>query len=959
MTSKNQKIVYSKLILFCLTLGSLFIPYEAAANLKFSFANSSNDYIQLLEDLIDHINEDIILSDNDFAENHDAILQNIEILNSDFESIEKSFQLIEIFEEKIGPIFTTNNTRNGFNKAYGSDGLNIHRNVLLIYQGLIDFAFTEELLSNNRAFYEGRFFKSSSYFPGPAEGPSNQDHIEYASVKCDYLLGSGTQPWATIGNPNVVRPTGCYLAPGSIAEITVPSELVNKGLKIRVGAHFWDLENKSRYKRMDRVSILFDINSEKLEIAHPLGGGIYLEIPIGINEGIVELSLRNVIRAPFFSKKSFDETSLTEWQETERHHMAPWADFETDRFMMQVPTSWVYAFDDPLSLLENWDKSMDVVSDLLGRPRVVDRHKNYLQFDVIIRGSAYHPGYPMSNTPYDPNANYNGTPNHNILKGPQFGQDIHFHELGHEVAISKFVGEVEAIVNFLYVPVLNKCFGYSLGEAFSMSFGPSYNFHTTKDNTTKTRLVSDTFHEGLARNTCNCTKDEVRYQHRGYAHYVDIVELFGWEALEIFWQAESDAADMGMPFPVNNQSQDDRIFRMSKAAGFDLRPLFHFWGIHPNNQELLAQQMTDHDLKLPMSIKEKLHTYKNLIPIDYEEFVEFGNELYPDFLNYGGDQYDFGAGWYQQTAQTYDEERAEKIVQALSDIILFYYGTDCFELDMFEITDFNFSNHYCRSDEIILLPEQSNNGISGQWMPTEIDLTQTGEFQYTFYPNLDECTVENSVIIEVEEVIVNIDGDGVLCPGETTILSADSGFLSYTWGQNGLVISNEESVEIDQEGPVQLIVESQNGCEGEANIEIMVQDEIVVELLNNEYVVSGGTAPYQITVDTIDNVVTVLVLDDNGCEKSVDFILSNSDDTSLSEFRIYPNPVTDELIIVMDDNINQVESIKITSLDGKYLDIVPLTKTRINVSSYAEGIYLLQIQLKSNTMLIKRFQKID
>ena len=185
----------------------------------------------------------------------------------------------------------------------------------------------------------------------------------------------------------------------------------------------------------------------------------------------------------------------------------------------------------------------------------------------------------------------------------------------------------------------------------------------------------------------------MRYQHRGYAHYVDIVELFGWEALEIFWQAESDAADMGMPFPVNNQSQDDRIFRMSKAAGFDLRPLFHFWGIHPNNQELLAQQMTDHDLKLPMSIKEKLHTYKNLIPIDYEEFVEFGNELYPDFLNYGGDQYDFGAGWYQQTAQTYDEERAEKIVQALSDIILFYYGTDCFELDMFEITDFNFSNH--------------------------------------------------------------------------------------------------------------------------------------------------------------------------------------------------------------------------------------------------------------------------
>jgi PKD repeat protein len=489
------------------------------------------------------------------------------------------------------------------------------------------------------------------------------------------MLASGSQPWANIGNENVVRPTGCYLAPGSIGEVTVPQALLDKGIKIRVGAHYWNLDNKSTYKRLDRVSIVYDVNELTTLIANPLGGGIYLEVPLGVDEGLVEITFKNVVRSPFFSQKSFHQTTLDEWLTIERNHPAPWADFETDKFMMQVPTGWIYNFDDPQSLLEEWDKSMDIVSDLLGRPKVADRHKNYLQFDVVIRGGAYHPGYPMSNTPYNPNATFNGLPQHAILNGPQYGQDVHFHELGHEVAISKFAGETEATVNLLYVPVLNKGYGFSLNEAFYLSFADYWPYlPSTRDNITRTRLISDTFHEGQERNICNCTKNEVRYQHRGYAHYVDIAELFGWEALESFWQSESDAADVGTPFPVNDQDKDDRIFRMSQAAGVDLRPLFHFWGIHPENQDELAQRMADNDLELSDVIKCRLHEYRQLIPADYDAFVAFTEELYPDFLNYSGTNFDYGAGWFYVTAQTYDEAKANKIDQALTDILTLYYG---------------------------------------------------------------------------------------------------------------------------------------------------------------------------------------------------------------------------------------------------------------------------------------------
>ena len=853
---------------------------------------SPDVYKDIINSLIDHINGDDLLTDSDFINNNDLLDQNMVALSTDMESISKSFELIELFEDTYGALFTTSNTQNGFNRQYTADGLNLHRNIISIHQGLIDHSYTKEWLLDNSNLLEGKIFQTSQYFPGFVDAPEDTDVIENATVKCSYLLASGSQAWANIGNPNVVRPTGCYLAPGSIAEITVPESLIGKGIKIRVGAHFWNLENKNSYKRLDRVSITYDVNEVKIKIAHPLGGGIYMEIPLGVDEGLLGIELKNVVRSPFYSKKTFHETSLSDWLEVERKHTAPWTDFETDKFMMQVPTSWIYEFEDPKTLLEAWDKSMDAVSDLLGRPRITDRHKNYLQFDVVIRGNAYHPEYPMSNTPYNPNASTDGLPQHKILEGPQFDQDIHFHELGHEVAISKFVGETEALVNFLYVPVLNKCFDYSLDEAFQKSFGPSYNYTSTKDNTIRTRLVADTFDEGLPRNTCGCTKNEVRYQHRGYAHYVDIVDLFGWEALEKFWKSESDAADAGMPFPVNNQPQDDRIFRMSQAAGVDLRPLFHFWGIHPNNQEELAQRMQDNNLTLPMSIKAKLHQYRNLIPSNNEFFVEFGNELYPNFLDYSGNQFDFGAGWYQTAAETFDEAKASEIEQALSDIIIFYYGSDCFELEEFLTPEFSIPTQYCKGNELNILPTTSDNGINGSWSSIEIDASEIGLFEYTFLPDLDQCSEESSLIIEVNNTTASIIGSTALCNGSTTTLTTAPIHETYSWVLDGLVMSESQSVDISQAGVLILLVTDDNGCQAESEVLIEVfgpmdiSVEVTAPVCYGDYGSaiftssdeSGDDYTYSIDGDSLTSgIYDVVVTDDLGCTASFVFEVTQPD----------------------------------------------------------------------------------
>ena len=1024
MSRCNQAISILLFVLCSVCLAPISEIYSKASEYNTVIPyNSPEDYKEVIDALMSHIDGTISLSDEELENNHDILLANLDVLSYDIESIRMSFDLIQQFEDSIGPLFTTNNTRNGINRAYAADGLNLHRNLILVHQGLIDHSYSEDILTNFPDELNGKYYLSSSYFPGAVNPPQDSNVLETTTIRCSYMLAGGSQPWREIGNDNVVRPTGCYLAPGSIAEITVPESMVDKGIKVRVGAHFWDLQGKNNYKRLDRVGILYEINDTKVKIAHPLGGGIYIEIPLGIDEGLQDITLQNVVRAPFFSMKSFDETTLEEWQNIERNHPAPWADFETDKFMMQVPTSWIYAFDDPESLLKDWDKSMDAVSDLLGRPRVTDRHKNYLQFDVIIRGSAYHPGYPMSNTPYNPNSATDGTPNHNILRGPQYGQDIHFHELGHEVAITKFAGEVEAIVNFLYVPVLNRCFDTPLGEAFARSFGPSYGFNTNKDDITRTRLVANSFHEGVPRNICGCTQNEVRYQHRGYAHYVDIVELYGWEALETFWQSESDAADMGNPYPVNNQEQDDRIFRMSLAAGVDLRPLFHFWGIHPNDHDALVERMNEHGLELPMDIKAKLHHYRSLIPMNYDEFVAFGNDLYPDFLNYSGSQFDFGEGWYQQTAEIYDDVRAQEIVQRLSDIIIYYYGTDCFEENEFINSVLSIPTEYCVSDELIMLPDSSENGIQGSWFPPSIDVSEAGVFEYVFKPQLDQCSEGGTVLIEVFEAEVNISGDSEFCNGESTELTSDNSYTSYSWQLNGLQVGSLNTITIDEGGVVHLIAIDENGCEAEDQIivtelpsievdivvddvdcygdyggadfeannpngndyeysmtgdmllagsytvtvtdgfgcsdvfdfEVIQPDSLVIEdIVDGFAVITGGVLPYQdVLYDTLDNVITVTVIDYLGCMASAEFMLTNVNELAESQIKIYPNPALDLVRIDMVEALD-INSLRLLGIDGRLVKEYSRFQSTLNVSDVVNGVYLLQIQTNEGDLLLSK-----
>jgi hypothetical protein len=595
-----------------------------------------------------------------------AIQANIKFVGEDPDLLQEAFDLIEAFETTQGALFLSEHTKRGFSRVDEGD-LALERAIFNIQQGLIDYAYTPENLQQHRQVFEQALFQTSAYFPGAVAPPEDPERVYSVRINASQPSEWGS-PVSGRGDP-ARRPTGCYLAPGSVAELVVPSAMVGKGFSVRVGAHSWDLQRKPIIKRLDRVSLLFPITSERTLIANPLGGGIYIEVPYEAELGGVEISLRNVVRSPLFVATKVNVSSLQQWNQVERKHLAPWADFETDKFMMQVPSAWIRTLNDPKSLMRDWDQAMDAVSELFGYPLVRSKTVLYLQVDVTMRGNANYPGYPQSNYPYNPHQPEQCR-HQWMIHGPQYANWTVFHEVGHSQLCSKFRGEVEALVNLPHVAVMNRKFGWSLDAAFGDSVGNMK--HLTMEDIAAMWMVTENFRQGRPMNISNRPGDEVKYQHRGYAKYVEIANLFGWDVLQRFWHAENENWKPGDQVPQNADPTDDRILRLSEAAGVDLTPLIHFWGVQPEHPEALAKALRRANLPASPIIRQRLKHYMLAIPMDNAAFRAHAKCIYPQGLKNPRSPF-YGTGWYREWLPKYNEAHGEAARQALQDIIDLYY----------------------------------------------------------------------------------------------------------------------------------------------------------------------------------------------------------------------------------------------------------------------------------------------
>lgn len=633
-----------------------------------SCPNACSMTLDALNDLHAHINGTITLNAGELTLIRNIFVQFPDCLAENESVILLCKSVVEDYDNQIGALFTTPNTQNGFSKnPVSAPGLEVERAMLALQQGIFDQVFTPEVYADYPQHIDGWKFNSCYSFPGYVNPPADSSASHSMLIRANFEDPDGMNPYYAInfeGMEHALRPTGLYLSPGSVVSVTVPDSLVGQDYWVRVGSHDWDLTERTRFMRLDRISRRFSIDSTTIEVFNPLGGAISILVPYGADDGIVEVSVRNGVEAPFFSLKSFYETPDFN---AELSKPGPWAVFETDNVMYTIPKHSIVPGEyDLKQTLQDWETALRGVNSILARQIIPDKHNMYMIADLDIRFGAYSIGYPMSNTPL----NYSDVPGPAyFINGPGPDDEVNFHETGHALAISKFSGEVEALVNFPYIMAMNYGLNTDLNEAVNYSFVPN-TFDI--DKTVTHRIVSNTF--GSERDISNTTTDEVRYQHRGYGHYFEIVNMLGWCPLRNFWKQEFIDFENGINHGINDQNIDGRIIRMSVAAQADLRPLFHVFGILPQDSIALQDTLAQIGILPSLTIYNRLQDYFDLIPKDKTEFINYALSVYPNLYTDGPTENpDYGVGWHYLKSLTYDAAEAQNLTDILQTIINLYY----------------------------------------------------------------------------------------------------------------------------------------------------------------------------------------------------------------------------------------------------------------------------------------------
>ncbi len=604
-----------------------------------------------LAKLTSHLNGTSVLTALQIREQHTLMATTMSALAGSEAMLGKAFALIDLYDAKRGALFNLGaQTGRGFENVPvrdkptsddSIDNFSIDRAIFALVQAIYDDIYVKpDVYKNYETFLKGKKFLTSNGFPGAVKNKAISSNYS-TQINASVPKYFGVVP--RFANVDARRPTGYFLQAGDTGSVTVPQSFVDrKGYKILVGAHTSDKSAVNDVHRPYLMHMEFPITATTTKIYNPFGGGVYIIVPLGSADGVVTVGINNVVASPFFSNTSHRKTTPAEW-EIQRKNPGPMADFETDKFMLQVPTSFIFNYQNPGLLMAEWDKRMDAISSSHGQPLVSGNVKMFKQIDVFRDHDWYGAaGYPMSTDQYETYYDSTRTGNENawyLRTGPNFlNQDgtatggkefwatVDFHEYGHTLHVSMFseYTEYESIVNFPAVALYAKAVGQDIDTAFGNSHpGLLGGKPPTRILAAVDWMVTQKFRDGKTM-----TADEMSYQFRGHAKYVDIVALFGWDSIGKFFKEEQDRAvflkverrpqfDDGFSqyyYGANNgQGTDSRIFRLSKAAGVDLRPLLHFWGVQPIDNGELAKRLIAEGLVPSRKIYERIELYRDNI----------------------------------------------------------------------------------------------------------------------------------------------------------------------------------------------------------------------------------------------------------------------------------------------------------------------------------------------------------
>ena len=381
---------------------------------------------------------------------------------------------------------------------------------------------------------------AASAFPGAV--PDNSEKVT-RTIEVD----TGVPEWHS---------TGLYAAPGQLISVKIPETAVSSGLSVRIGAHNDTIWEHESWKRIPDICKTFPLNKDLTNAANAFGGPVYIEVPEGCKSGSILITISNCVEAPYYI---LGKTSASEWLGSIRNRPAPWAELETKKVILTLPSTVVRDLEDPKSLMEFWDKVADACADLAGWPLNRVRPERYVP-DVQIGGLGYmHSGYPImthldiAEVEVDKDR---------MMKNGHGGVWGLFHEMGHNHQSGDwtFEGTGEVTVNLFTLYVFDKVCGTKPGEL--------------RDFTSegRTKMMKTYFAPGA---------DFTKWKNDPFLAllmYIQIQEAFGWDAYKKVFAEYRSLPNSQRP-KSDDEKRDQWLVRLSCTVGRNLGPFFQAWGV--------------------------------------------------------------------------------------------------------------------------------------------------------------------------------------------------------------------------------------------------------------------------------------------------------------------------------------------------------------------------------------------
>lgn len=378
-------------------------------------------------------------------------------------------------------------------------------------------------------------------------------------------------------NPRRVRmhSTGFYAAPGEVVVVEVPEEWTHLGLKIEISGHRDNIPLKKNLVRTPRSpSRTFPVNQVRTAVAAAYGGALYVDTgstPIDIEPFLV--SFENALPAPTFVR---GQTTVNDWQHTQRKHPAPYAEFVGENVAISFPSAWIRELDDPGPLMEYWDGVVGLHDELGGYTKL-RKMPERINVDCQISAGLFHAGYPTQG----PQSQCRGVVDLDRLKST--GNWGWFHELGHEAQRRPdkawswnnpytFDGSIEVTVNLFSAHAFDQ-----LGMTLRGGWTWTANAKAVEEKASRYLAQGKTYADGGAGDKL--------------AMHLQIRDSFGWAAYrKVLASYSRDQDEDPARLPKGEQAERDAwLIRMSQATGHNLAPFFgKVWGI-PLSPEAVAK----------------------------------------------------------------------------------------------------------------------------------------------------------------------------------------------------------------------------------------------------------------------------------------------------------------------------------------------------------------------------------